>query len=153
MIRPYQESDAARCCEIILACLPQLDGLNLEARDFLIGKLVPERLNAELISIETFVCEEQGKVIGLAALEGDEAKRLYVDPHHQHRGTGRTLFAFIESRARAHGLAQLRGEASPAAAPFYQRLGFVVVGDSEFQRGAAHFRMVKIQKQLDPIDA
>lgn len=100
-----------------------------------------------------FVCEEQGKVIGLAALDGDEAKRLYVDPYYQGRGTGRTLFALVESRARAHGLAQLRGEASPAAAPFDQRLGFVVVGNSEFHRGAAHFRMVKIEKQLRPPDA
>jgi putative acetyltransferase len=147
-IRPYRESDAPRCCEIILACLPQLDGLNDEARTFLVQKLVPERLHSELLAADAFVFEEQGKVLGLVALAGDEAKRLYVHPLAQSRGIGRHLFSHIEELARARGLRELRGEASPSAAPFYDSLGFKVNGSGEFHRGAARFRVLTISKVL-----
>jgi GNAT superfamily N-acetyltransferase len=147
-IRSYQEGDAARCCEIILACLPQLDGLNNSARAFLQAKLIPERLHAELAALDCFVYEENHRIQGLAALDGEEAKRLYVDPALQGRGIGRALFAHIETLARTRGLDFLHGEASPSAAPFYQRLGFVVVGPAEFSRGPARFRMTTIRKAL-----
>jgi hypothetical protein len=81
-IRPYRETDAPRCCEIILACLPQLDGLNDGARTFLVQKLVPERLHSELLAADALVFEEQGN------------------------------FSHIEELARARGLRELRGEAA-----------------------------------------
>jgi GNAT superfamily N-acetyltransferase len=147
-IRPYRATDASRCCDIIRACVPQLDGLNDDARAFLMDKLIPEQLNTELSALETFVFDDEDRVVGLAALAGDEAKRLYVDPAHQGQGVGRLLFAHIEARARALGLTQLRGEASPSAAGFYEQLGFLVEGPSEFRRESALFRMTKIWKAL-----
>jgi GNAT superfamily N-acetyltransferase len=147
-VRAYRAEDAARCCDIVVACLPQLDGLNEAARLFLVDKLVPERLDAELSAIDAFVCEVGGKVVGLAALDGDEAKRLYVDPTAQRRGIGRRLFDAVETLARRRGIARLRGDASPAAAPFYERLGFAVDGGSVLERGPATFRMLTIHKIL-----
>jgi GNAT superfamily N-acetyltransferase len=147
-IRPYHVEDAARCCEIVAACLPQLDGLNDAARHFLLQKLVPDRLNSELQDMEAFVAESNGRVVGLVALHGDEAKRLYVDPPFQGHGVGRRLFAHIEELARARGLRQLHGEASPSAAPFYQSLGFRSQGSHEIERGPAVFRVLRISKVL-----
>jgi hypothetical protein len=69
-IRRYLEADAPRCCEIVLACLPQSDGLNDAARAFLHDKLVPERLHAELSAIETLVAADSTGVVGLVALQG-----------------------------------------------------------------------------------
>ena len=40
------------------------------------------------------------------------------------------------------------GEASPAAAPFYESLGFELTGSDEIQRGDAIFRTVKIRRRL-----
>ena len=148
MVRPYREADAARCCAIIRACLPQLDGLNVAARAFLEAKLVPERLHAELASMETMVYEDRGEVLGLAALDGMEAKRLYVYPAAQGRGIARALFQHVEDLARARGLRVLSGDASPAAAAFYEKLGFVAEGRSQTLRGEAHFTTVRVFKRL-----
>ena len=150
MIRAYRIEDATPCCDIILACLPQLDGLNGAARDLLLQKLVPDRLHSELASIDTFVAEEAGRVIGLAALHGDEAKRLYVHPQCQGRGVGRRLFAHVEQLARARAQHHLHGEASPSAAPFYESLGFVLKGSQNIERGPAVFRVLQIKKALFP---
>jgi GNAT superfamily N-acetyltransferase len=149
VIRPYDPSDAARCCEIVLACLPQLDGLNPAARELLRSKLVPDRLNAELIRLYAVVHEEDGAVLGLAALEGDEAKRLYVDPAAQGGGIGRMLLEHIERVARSRGVKVLRGEASPSASPFHERLGFRVEGPAETRLGEARFSVLLISKALD----
>jgi GNAT superfamily N-acetyltransferase len=148
VVRPYGESDAERCCVIIRACLPQLDGLNDAARSFLEAKLIPDRLHAELASMETVIYEDGGEVVGLAALDGMEAKRLYVHPSVQGRGIARVLFQHVEELARSRGLAVLSGDAAPAAAPFYEKLGFVAEGKSQTLRGEAHFTTVRVFKRL-----
>ena len=147
-VRPYREDDVEQCCSIVLACLPQLDGMNEAARRFLEAKMVPERLHHELASMEAFVYEEDGTVLGLAALDGMEAKRLYVAPDAQGRGIGRKLYQHVEDLARSRGLTVLTGDASPAAAAFYQGLGFVAEGNSETLRGEAHFKTVRVFKRL-----
>jgi hypothetical protein len=96
LIRRYRPSDAARCCEIILACLPQLDGIDDDARAFLRAKLVPEQLNTELSAVDCFVAVDNGEILGLAALDGDTAKRLYVDPTAQRHGVGFTTDNSVE---------------------------------------------------------
>jgi GNAT superfamily N-acetyltransferase len=148
LIRHYQSSDAARCCEIILGCLPQLDGLNAAARELLQSKLIPDRLDAELTGLHAVVYEENGEVLGLAALDGDEAKRLYVDPAAQRRGIGRRLLEDIEREARVRGVTVLRGEASPSATPFHKSMGFTVEGPAETHRGEARFSVLLISKAL-----
>ena len=67
IVRTYQRSDAARCCDIILACLPLLDGINDPARAFLRTKLVPESLHNELSAMDTYVAVKDGDVVGLVA--------------------------------------------------------------------------------------
>lgn len=148
-IRPYAEADAAPCCTVIRACLPQLDGLNDAARAFLEAKLVPDRLNAELGSMRAFVYEADGEVLGIAALDGNEAKRIYVHPSAQGRGIARRLYEHVEQLARSQGLSVLIGDASPSAAPFYEKLGFLSEGRSERWKGDAHFTTVRVFKRLN----
>lgn len=147
-IRAYRKTDAQQCCSIILACLPQIDGLNEAARSFLEAKLVPDRLHPEMASMEAYVYEEDGAVLGMAALDGIEAKRLYVSPEAQGKGIGGRLYRHVEDLARSRGLTVLTGDASPAAATFYEGLGFVAEGKSETLRGDAHFKTVRVFKRL-----
>jgi GNAT superfamily N-acetyltransferase len=98
--------------------------------------------------METVVYEEGGEVLGLAALDRMEAKRLYVHPSAQGRGIARLLFEHVENLARSRGLKILSGDASPAAAAFYEKLGFVAEGRSQTLRGNAHFTTVRVFKRL-----
>ena len=82
MIRRYAAPDAARCCEIINACLPHLTDMNETARDYVRAKNVPQRLHAELTGLYTVVFTKRNKVLGLGSLAENEIKRVYVDPAH-----------------------------------------------------------------------
>ena len=135
IVRAYRQSDAARCCDIILACLPLLHGINEPARAFLRTKLVPEHLHGELSTMDTYVAVKGGEVVGLVALDGQHAKRLYVHPSAQRQGVGRVRFDHVEQLARLRGLDCLLGEASPAAASFYESVGFETTGTDDIRRG------------------
>ena len=112
IVRAYQQEGAARCCDTILGCLPLLDAINEPARAFLRTKLVPERLHSELSAMDTYVAVKDGDVVGLVALDGQYARRLYVHPSAQRQGVGRVLFDHVEQLARLRGVDCLLGEAS-----------------------------------------
>lgn len=78
----------------------------------------------------TRVAEVAGAARGVAQVsaDGGELMLLYVDPGAMGLGLGRALLKDAADRARAAGVRTLRIEADPNAAPFYQRLGAVVVG-------------------------
>jgi GNAT superfamily N-acetyltransferase len=147
-LRTYRSADAAACCEVIAACLPQLTGLNEAARAYAADQLMPERLDAELAAGDTLVCEREGTIVGVGCLVGEEIKRLYIAPTAQRQGIGRALLAQLEALARARGVRILRLDAGRETVAFYRRLGLRVVKAAEIDKGAARFRVVRMVKDL-----
>jgi GNAT superfamily N-acetyltransferase len=148
ILRPYDEADAAACCEVINSALPAMDGLNAAALALVRAKNVPTMLGAELAGAYTLVVEEQGRVCGVGCLSDAEIKRLYVIPAAHHRGIGRRLVAALEHEALRRDLAELRVDASPSSVGFYERLGFVSVRMDGFTRAEATFRFVLMTKRI-----
>ena len=103
-LRPYADSDATACCNVINAALAGMDGMNAAARTKVIAKNIPAVLGAELRAAYTLVSEDAGQVCGVGCLAGDEIKRLDAQPSAQRRGTGRALVTALEQEARRRGL-------------------------------------------------
>jgi len=77
------------------------------------------------------VFDQDGTVVGYAAVEDDELKSLYVDPAAQRAGVGSRLLADAQERIRAagHPRAWLYVYAQNAhGCAFYERHGWVAVG-------------------------
>jgi GNAT superfamily N-acetyltransferase len=77
-----------------------------------------------------FVWDQDGRVVGFAALDGNELVAIYVDPHAQGAGVGSALLdAAIEAlRAAGHAEALLwTFEANGLARAFYERHGWALV--------------------------
>jgi GNAT superfamily N-acetyltransferase len=77
------------------------------------------------------VFDQDGTVVGYAAIEDDELKSLYVDPAAQGAGVGGRLLADAQERIRAagHARAWLYVYAQNAhGCAFYERHGWVAVG-------------------------
>jgi GNAT superfamily N-acetyltransferase len=76
-----------------------------------------------------------GRPLGSGALEVED---LFVDPDWMGRGVGRALVLDAVATARAEGLPRINVTANTHALAFYQRMGFVIDGQTETQFGRAH---------------
>ena len=65
-------------------------------------------------------------------LEGGsgEVHAFFIDPAFQRRGVGRMLWLKVVELAKSKGITTLHLEADPFAVPFYEAMGFVVVGEA-----------------------
>jgi len=112
--------------------------------------VTPEMLS----QAEFWVACEAGRedvVLGsasLAAVDGlGEINTIYVAPDRQSRGIGRLLFGKAEELATALGLKALRLDADPFAVPFYQTMGFRIIGEAP--SGSIPGRMLpRMEKRL-----
>lgn len=71
-----------------------------------------------------FLAERGGRVLGYAALRGDEVSAAFVLPSCAGRGIGGALLRRLEREARREGVRALRVAAALSAVPFYEALGF-----------------------------
>ncbi|MEM7597486.1 MAG: GNAT family N-acetyltransferase [Pseudomonadota bacterium] len=92
------------------------------------------------------VAEAGGPPAGIAQLAGPpgemEIDRLFVDPPYIGTGLGRVLFEWCVATALARGESRLEIEADPDAAPFYEKMGAVKIGETP--SGAIPGRMLPL---------
>lgn len=148
-VRPYEPSDAERCCSIINEAIVAMDGLNEAARVRIRANNTPDGLGADLEAWTALVVESnEGLVVGLGALDHNEVKRVYVDPAAQNQGAARSLMSALEAIARTRQLGQLRLEASPSSVEFYESVGFVAGQPDSLRVEDASFHFVHMKKAL-----
>lgn len=83
---------------------------------------------AYLPAVRLTVAEAGGVPVGFAGTSGDELAMLFVDPSWQGRGVGGALLAHV---VHEQGVTRVDvNEQNAAAAAFYARRGFTVVGRS-----------------------
>jgi ribosomal protein S18 acetylase RimI-like enzyme len=122
-IRRASPADADAVADVFRASfagLTYLPKLHTEAedrafvRDVLLGRQ------------EVWVAEEDGEVVGYAALSADKLEHLYVHPRAQGRGVGTALLARAKER-RPAGLQLWTFQRNDGARRFYERHGFSLV--------------------------
>ena len=82
--------------------------------------------NVVLPHQEVWVAEAGGRVVGVAALDGDMLAQLYILPGEQGRGIGSALLAQAMAR-RPQGMRLYAFQRNTRARDFYERRGFVAV--------------------------
>jgi GNAT superfamily N-acetyltransferase len=90
--------------------------------------------NVVLPHQEVWVAEAGGRVVGVAALDGDMLAQLYILPGEQGRGIGSALLAKAMAR-RPAGMRLYAFQRNTRARDFYERRGFVAV---EFGDGSGN---------------
>ena len=118
MIRPAVSEDSRQIAALFrrsygtLTFLPTLHTPDEDRRHF-------SRL---LENAEVWVAEEDGSLLGFAALEGDALELLYVEPGAQGRGIGSALLGHVKS-LRPHGFRFWVFQRNERARRFYERRG------------------------------
>ena len=93
---------------------------------------------ADLEAGEYWLAEaaDREDLYGCACLRADEdgvsgeVEAFFIDPPWKGQGIGRQLWQKLLERAQAKGLMRLYLDADPAAVPFYQAMGFRIIGES-----------------------
>lgn len=99
---------------------------------------------------ETFVAEENHKIVGFAELEANGyIDCLYCHADHQHQGIGSELLHHVEARARQAGLSCLEADISVTARPFFERNGFVLIRAQNVERRGVPLLNYYMKKPLN----
>lgn len=81
-----------------------------------------------LANADTVVAEQGGQLLGFMSMQsGGYLDLAFVRPEAFGQGIGFALYAMLEGRARARGVANLTTEASLVAEPFFLRQGWQVI--------------------------
>lgn len=92
------------------------------------------RVTAANLGRAEFWVAEDGAICGCVALTIDgeigEVENFFVDPDRQRQGIGRILWDQVMARVRAANVTRLVLDADPTAVPFYEAMGFVVIGET-----------------------
>ena len=83
---------------------------------------------------DVFVAEQDGQVLGFAAIDGTppdgELEALFVDVGAMGRGVGGGLLQHVLKVARNRGFTSLTLHADPGAEPFYAHHGAIRIGEA-----------------------
>jgi GNAT superfamily N-acetyltransferase len=96
---------------------------DLQAGEWWVAEACDERQYAGCADIVGCVCLVSGEN------SCGEVSAFFVDPEWQRRGIGRQLWKKVLQRTHAHKVKNIVLDADPHAVPFYQALGFTVIGE------------------------
>lgn len=137
MIRAFEHRDMERVLDIWLSA-------SIKAHDFIDASYWQSHLEAMrdvyIPASETYVIEDQSRVLGFCCLLGNQLAALFVDPDQQGKGLGKQLLGHVKSLRDELTLAVYK-ENGPSFA-FYQSQGFVVVKEQiDEQTGRSEYLM------------
>jgi GNAT superfamily N-acetyltransferase len=123
LIRLAETDDIDSIAEVFLASFADLTFLprlhtDTETRRWIRAEMVPRH--------EVWVAEEDGAIVGFAALSGDLLGHLYVHPDAQNRGVGTALLGLVKAE-RPSGFRLWTFQRNDGARRFYERHGCKVV--------------------------
>ena len=138
-IEPMADGDRAVVSELLRACFEWLadrEGFSDRQREFLVGpRSSAETLRQEAQERPHIVArDDDGTILGMAAIRGNEVARLYVHPRCHGKGVGKALFAEAVSMIAAAGFTEVTVAALVEnAAAFYRAQGMQDVGRQSYE--------------------
>jgi GNAT superfamily N-acetyltransferase len=124
MIRQFRPEDAPSCSALILACLKNDPAYSPALLQKILRSETPEAMVERAAGIYVAVCEIDGEIRGVAGLEMNEIRLLYVAPGCRRQGIGRNLLEHLESMVPRALFSDAFVYTTKQAVAFYQACGF-----------------------------
>jgi N-acetylglutamate synthase-like GNAT family acetyltransferase len=150
MIRQFQPADADACCELIHSCLALDSQISRTLYNVLRTRETPQAMWKRSTLFYLAVCEADSSVIGVAGLDMNEVRLLYVSPENQNQGIGGALLDHLEMLVPSSLFADIFVYSTPSAARFYRGRGFRAAGEYSFDLSGEQLLTIFMRKPLSP---
>jgi GNAT superfamily N-acetyltransferase len=151
-IRHYRTEDAQALTEIFYSAVESLAGDCYSRDQIRAWAPLPidyRKWQLRFDRLQTWVAEIYGTPIGFISLiPGGHISLAYVHIAFQRKGVASKLYERLESEARAAGVDILHVEASHAARPLFERMGFNLVKCNRIERNTCTLMNWSMQKSI-----
>jgi len=152
MIRQFQYEDATSCCELIHACVENDPSYSIALREKTKSGETPLSLIERARLFYIAVYELEGRILGIAGLDMNEIRLLYVSPEYQKRGIGRLLLEHLTAMVPQDLFADIFVYSSKQAVGFYKACGFIERGPFTFNLDGVPLDTVFMTFPLSPTE-
>jgi GNAT superfamily N-acetyltransferase len=135
MIRQFRDEDAGACSELIRECILCEPSLSAEVRRRLLMSETEELMRGRSRLFYVAVSELDAGIAGLAGLDLNEIRLLYVSPAQQRKGVGSAMLNHLEAMVPPGFFKDIFVYATPGAAEFYMARGYHAGGVYKFPVG------------------
>jgi N-acetylglutamate synthase-like GNAT family acetyltransferase len=149
-LRNFSTEDAEQLSRMIARTLLKVNGRDYStgAIEELIPFFTPERLIETASEQYMVVCVHEGDVVGVASLDGDRVRNVFVDADLQRQKIGTLLMREIEAHALESHQTRLYLHSALSAEYFYRALGYESMGPIDRELKGHPVPEVKMSKRL-----
>jgi GNAT superfamily N-acetyltransferase len=148
MIRQFQPADADSCCKLVHACLALDPQLSRTLYNTLRNLESPQAMRRRSTLFYMAVYESHDGITGVAGLDMNEVRLLYVSPEHHSQGIGGILLHHLETMVPSSAFADIFVYSTPSATGFYSRRGFKGMGEYSFDLNGEQLKTIFMIKLL-----
>lgn len=149
LVRRFALDDAEHLSRMIIRNLQivNIRDYSREAIDALVLCYSPEKIRHLAKNSYTIVCVDGENIVGMALLEGDRVRNVFVDVEMHGRGIGRLLMAEIEARALDNQLPRIYLYSGIKGEGFYHKLGYKTIAPIELDLDGVPLPLIKMEKE------
>ena len=142
MIRQFRQQDAASCSRLIHASLEKDSSYSFALREKMRRLETPQAMTERARLFYVAVYESEDEILGVAGLDMNEIRLLFVSPEHRRLGIGRALLEHIKAMVPAFLFSDIFVYSSLQAAEFYRTCGFAESGPFPFDVGGEQLQTI-----------
>jgi GNAT superfamily N-acetyltransferase len=149
MIRQFQSRDAACCSTIIQACLEGDPSYSLPLLEKIRSTETAQAMIERARLFYVVVCQLKNEIVGVAGLDLNEIRLLYVSPKHRKRGIGSDLLVHMKSMVPGFLFSDIFVYSSLQAVGFYAACGFIEKGPYIYDLAGEPLKTVFMTSAID----
>lgn len=139
-IRKFRETDAERVSNIIRDNLTHVNCKDYpeDVINYMVELHSPKYMRSISNKRKVYVVVCEDVVVGTGSIEDDIIYTVYTDIRYHGKGVGKKLMSLLEEIAANNGLRVVKLYASITAQRFYEKLGYIKIGEEnspEFGKG------------------
>lgn len=148
MIRQFDPRDAEACFELLQDCIRQDRLLGPELRRALLEAESADSIRQRAALFYLAVYDTGPEIAGLAGLEMNEIRLLFVAPEYQGQRIGTALLEHLEAMVPPALFREVFVYSTRAAEPFYRNQGYEPRGEHVFDIGGQPLETVFMVKPM-----